>query len=255
MIEWSDKAIVLSTKKHGETSSIVSVFSEEQGIYKGLVRGIHSKKNRGIYDIGNIVTTTWKARLSEQLGFFQSELKIPTSVHLLKNKVKLTALVTLCRLLEVTLPERDAHPEAYQRSEYFLHQLLSNSSIWIIHYILLEIEMLSYLGFRLELHQCGDTQNTDELIYVSPKTGRAICKTSGAPYKDKLLPLPPNLSQLIQLQLSEITDNFIFTTDDIRKSLALTGFFLNKCLTSHYRTHVPNIRNQLVGYLCKDVIA
>lgn len=255
MVQWTDKAIVLATQGFGESSAIITVFTQHYGVRKGLVKGIKHKRQRGLYAIGNVMDITWKARLADQLGFFSGELVFTPSIGVLGNKLKLTSLITLCSLLHRTLPEHDAHTDTYNRTEYFIHALTNSSQFsWLPLYILIEMDILSYLGFRLELHLCGATGSTDNLIYVSPKTGRAICEDAGTPYHDKLLSLPALLCELIQYDYYHLPHFSHFSVDELRKSLALTGFFLNKCLTTHYGVKVPSMRSYLMSTLEQQAV-
>lgn len=234
----SDEAIVLSTLKYSENSAIVSLFTRQHGRFKGMVKGITSKKQRGIYQQGNIIDTIWSARLPEHLGYFNSELNQSVASHFLSDMTALTGLSCLCTLLDTCLAEREPYEHLYEATLHVIEQMIYQEH-WEKAYILFELELLSDLGFRLELDHCGATQSTEELIYVSPKTGRAICKSAGAPYHEKLLALPAFINQ----------PAFTPTPQDIMQGITLTGYFIQKYFFEAHDVSMPNVRHRLCGLL------
>jgi len=235
-MEWTDQAIVLSTRKYSENGAIICLLSKHHGRYKGLARRITSVSQRGIYQIGNVLESTWKARLSEQLGYYQSELLHPAAAYCLHDPMRLTGLSALCALLDTTLAERDAHPHLFDHALAVIQQI-TGELIWLPAYIRFEIDLLSKLGFRLELHCCTATGQTQNLIYVSPKSGRAVCQEAGLPYQHLLLPLPSFL-----IQETVTTD---ITQQDIKNGLALSAYFLNKYIIKPYTISMPVARVRL----------
>lgn len=235
-MEWTDQAIVLSSRKYSEDSGIVCLLSKHHGRYKGLVRRITSNTQRGIYQIGNILEATWNARLSEQLGYYKSELLQPVAAYCLQDPLQLTGLSALCALLDISLAERDPHPDVFDQAITLTHQIIQEP-IWLPAYIHFEIHLLSEVGFRLDLSQCAATGQTHDLIYVSPKSGRAVSKEPGLPYQHKLLPLPSFLIQ--EVPLTGIT------RQDIQNGLALSGYFLNKYIMNTHAILMPSARIRL----------
>jgi DNA repair protein RecO (recombination protein O) len=80
-----------------------------------------------------------------------------------------------------------------------------------------EFQLLAELGFGLDLATCAVTGRDKDLAYVSPKSGRAVSREAGEPWKHKLLVLPAFLYETVADDPSpqEVADGF-----------ALTGFFL-----------------------------
>ncbi|MCE3232817.1 MAG: repair protein RecO [Rickettsiaceae bacterium] len=231
-MQWTDTAIILTTSKHGESSGVVSLISAQHGFFKGLVRGISSKKQCGIYQSGNLVEATWKGRLAEHLGNFTAELITPNAALLLSCPTRLAALSSVCSLLESTLAEREPAPEIFA----YLHNLitaLKNDDNWQVQYVLLEIELLSHLGFGLDISSCAATGATDNLTYVSPKSGRAICEDAGRPYHDKMLKMP------LFLQNSQ---NQHFNTQELKNGLELCAYFLEKYIFKPNNSRLPVAR-------------
>jgi DNA repair protein RecO (recombination protein O) len=214
-MDWIDQGIVLTTRKHGETSLIVSLLTENHGRHAGLVRGGAGRRNRGVYQPGNLVSAQWRARLPEHLGTYTAELLDAKTAALLNCPLELAALQSAVSLVEATLPERELHPNIFNGLLVVLDSL-SNESIWPIVYIKWELGLLKELGFGLDLSQCAATGVTDNLIYVSPKTGRAISRQAGEKYRHVALHLPKFL----------IDENTQCGIENLHDGMKLSGFFL-----------------------------
>lgn len=187
-MQWTDQGVVLGVRRHGEANAIVELMTEQHGRYLGLVRGGAGARQRPVLQPGNSVAATWRARLDEHLGSYQIEgttlrtgrfLSLPHAVH------GVTHLGALCRLL----PERDPHPLVHgdleQMLETFDAPLVAAALV-----VRFEHDLLGELGFGLDLGECAATGATEDLVYVSPRTGRAVSREAGAPWRDKLLALP-----------------------------------------------------------------
>ena len=120
---WTDEGVLLAVRRHGESGAIVSVFTARHGRHAGLVRGGFGRRARPVYQQGNILHVTWRARLAEQLGALTGELKVPLAARLMADPARLAGLAAACALLETTLPERDPHPDLYATLCAFLEQL------------------------------------------------------------------------------------------------------------------------------------
>jgi DNA repair protein RecO (recombination protein O) len=237
-MQWTDHSILLSTRKYGENSALIRVLSLQNGVYSGVIRGIHSKTNRGILQPGNIVGATWQARLSEQLGMFKCELIEANTAHIMHDGERLNALSSACALIESALPERHPYPRLYSVFQSFLHTL-RDTEVWLEHYVRLELEVLSESGFGLDLRTCAATGTTDKLIYVSPKSGRAVSQLAGEPYHDKMLPLPPFLLGVYKKNRVE--------SSEILDGLHLTGYFLDQWLFAPHNKKIPATRARLIA--------
>jgi DNA repair protein RecO (recombination protein O) len=82
-----------------------------------------------------------------------------------------------------------------------------------------ELAMLGELGFGLDLENCAATGEATDLVYVSPKSGGAVSRTAGEPWRDRLLRLPPFLRQ------SEEGAGG-WSDHDLQDGFQLTGMFL-----------------------------
>lgn len=228
MISITANAIVLSVRKHAESSALVEILTEEHGVYKGVVRGAFSSKNRGIYQPGNFVAATWSARIPEHIGNITAELLIPYAAVIMQHARALSLLSSACALLALSLPERHPYPKLYQGLQKILLHLTEGEGDALSSYIDFELLLLAETGFGLDLHCCAATGTTENLLYVSPKSGRAVSAQAGEPYKDKLLKLPP--------------------------SLHLTGYFLEYHLFESLHRRVPAARQRLNAAIANPMV-
>ena len=257
-MHWTDPSIILSTRKYGENSAIIRVLSRSHGVYGGVMRGVHSKANRGIIQPGNIVDATWNARLSEQLGSLKCELQKANAAHIMQDSGKLAALTSACALIESALPERHPYPRLYLLFQDFL-DLLLHEAPWEEAYVKLEMELLADTGFGLDLTSCAATEVTEDLIYVSPKSGRAVCREAGEPYKDKLLPLPGFLLKALPLEGGGLGGgDLTLRSRDLRKNQTeaektLWHYLNHKQLEGYrFRRQHPMGNRYIVDFICLE---
>jgi DNA repair protein RecO (recombination protein O) len=215
-MQWSDEGIVLGVKRHGEASGILELMTREHGRHLGLVRGAAGARMRPVLQPGNRVSATWRARLDDHLGNYAVEGLDLTAASLLDASHALYGLMhlaALCRLL----PERDPHPQVHAALGFVLGDLLDarRSGPRVACF---ELQMLSELGFGLDFERCAATGSTLDLVYVSPRTGRAVSREAGLPWHDKLLRLPAFLGEAESVEEPSAAD--------LADGFALTGFFL-----------------------------
>lgn len=187
-MEWVDEAVVLGTLKHGETSVILEALTREHGRHLGLVHGGRSRRMRPCLQRGNGVTAVWRSRLEEQLGTFAVEPRVSRAAQLMESRLALHVVNHLCALARL-LPERDPHPDLYDRLAVILDRAgdRTGTPALVVHF---ELALLTDLGFGLDLDRCVATGTRDDLVYVSPKSGRAVSRMAGEPFRDRMLPLP-----------------------------------------------------------------
>ena len=215
-MEWSDDGIVLGVRRHGESSAIVELLTRAHGRHLGLVRGGAGSRMRPLLQPGNGVYAVWRARLDEHLGTYTVESKQMRAANLLASPhavYGVTHLASLARLL----PERDPHEDIYEMLEHALDDF-EDASGAAVHLVRFELAMLAELGFGLDLENCAATGETDDLLYVSPKSGGAVSRTAGEPWRDRLLRLPPYLRHR-EAQRG-------WSDQDLQDGFALTGLFL-----------------------------
>jgi len=187
-MEWTDEAIVLSARPHGEAAVVATLLTRSHGRHAGLVPGGRSPRRRGNLQPGNRVGARWRARLPEHLGTLTVEPIQTAAAGMLDDPLRLAGLVSACAVAEVALPEREPHESVFHGLAALLDAF--NSPAWAAAYVRWELGLLQELGFGLDLASCAATGSNDALAYVSPRTGRAVSLSAGEPYRDKLLPLP-----------------------------------------------------------------
>jgi DNA repair protein RecO (recombination protein O) len=191
-MEWRDQGALISVRKHGETSAIIEVFTPQHGRHVGVVRGGTSRKITPILQPGAQVDVTWRARLSEHIGTFSVEPVKSRAAFVMGDRLALAGLNATCALLSFCLPERETHPRLYEQTITLL-DLLGNSDAWPLAYLRWELALLNGMGFGLDLETCAVTGSKDDLIYVSPASGRAVSVEGAGEWAEKLLPLSPSL--------------------------------------------------------------
>ena len=237
MLEWTDKVIFLSSKPYGETGIIASVLSENNGRYKGFVFGGNSKKKRATFQKGNLCTAHWKSRTSEQLGSLKIELIKSTAPNIMNQPIQLSAMSSVCDVIDLILPEREPNQKLFNATIKLFELLKLSDSFnysWVKGYINWEIGVLSELGFSLKLNECAVNNNSKNLAFVSPKTGRAVSYDIGLPYKNKLLILPKFLGGNYHKENVH---------EDVLNGLIITKFFIN--MNFFKNSNLPSSRIRL----------
>ncbi len=212
-MNFRDQGIIISKKPLKERSYIVTIFTETHGIYSGVLNQ-YTKKTGDSLAEGNLVDFFWNARLHEHIGSVKAELIKSYNSHLLMNKTKLYAFNSITSILKLAFCERAPHNNLFPSLLAFMESLKQEFSFF--EYIRLELEILAEAGYKLQLDRCAATGLTEDLHYVSPKSGCAVSKTAGAPYSDKLLILPKFLAGCAMEQAA------------IADALKLTSYFLNR---------------------------
>jgi DNA repair protein RecO (recombination protein O) len=241
-MEWREEGIVIASRKYGETSAIAEILTKDRGRCLGLVRGGRSRRQRPVLQPGNIVEATWRARLEEHLGTFGIEPMGLRAGSYLDDAFKLAGLMTLTFLAQL-LPEREPHPRIYQATRLFL-DALDDDSVWPALLVRWELGLLDELGFGLDLIRCTVTGTTDDLAYVSPKTGRAVSRTAGAAYKERLFLIPDFLKG------SQMGDA---TPEAIIGGLRLTGHFLDRHIFEPRSVRMPDCREWIMSHLKRSI--
>lgn len=240
-MEWSDRAIVLSVRKLGEYSAIIRLLTAGQGLYAGVDRTALSKTKRGLYQIGNKVTAEWKVRLPEQLGIIRCELAKPVAALLLDSRIKLAVMTSAAALTEKILPEREPEPLISYSLERLVDALCSNGD-YLAEYVYLEYNLLAVSGFGIDLECCAATGATENLFYVSPRSGRAVSEMAGKPYHERMFILPPFLHQMAGSE-SKISRT------EIMQGLRLCGYFLSERVFVQKDMFIPEVRQRMVDII------
>jgi DNA repair protein RecO (recombination protein O) len=200
---------------------------------------------RGILQPGNTVRATWRARLDEHLGLYLVEAANLRAAGFLDKAHALhgvTHLAALCRLLA----EREPHAAIYDALQAILDRLEDLQAVapMIARF---ELDFLAELGFGLDLAACAATGVTDDLIFVSPRSGRAVSRAAGDPYRDKLMRLPVFLRQVFLRQ-----DGAPPSPEDLADAFVLTGFFLDRHAFAPRGVSLPEARAHFVSVLARE---
>jgi DNA repair protein RecO (recombination protein O) len=235
-MDWRDEGILLAVRPHGETSAIIEVLTRDHGRHAGLVQGARSARLASVLQPGTQLALDWRARLAEHLGNFRVEPVRSRAGAIMADRAALAGLNAVGALLVAFVPEREPNPEIYDSTLALADALAEQAWDWPADYARWEVGLLAALGFGLDLSRCGATGVTEELIYVSPRTGRAVSKAAGGAWADKLLPLPGFL-----------TGPCPPTIGAVREALRMTGWFLEHWVCPAFeRQALPDARARLV---------
>lgn len=230
-MQWDDDAFVLSAKPFGEDGLLIQLLTRSNGRHAGLLRGGQSRKTRAVAEPGSEVRAAWRARLADQLGSFSLDPIASHASHLLDDPGRLAALSSALALLERALPEREAHPACFEGLKALVQQLALDH--WAEAYVIFELALLKELGFGLDLTPDGDNE---PLVFVSPRTGKAVPRRIGGAFAERLLPLPGFIVGLSEGGLEEVGQGLI-----------LTGHFLARHIFHPQDRPLPPARERLAA--------
>jgi DNA repair protein RecO (recombination protein O) len=240
-MQWSDEGFVLGIRRHGESSAILELMTRAHGRHLGLVRGGTGSRMRPVLQPGNAVRAHWRARLDDHLGTYTIEAMALRAGSLFADSHAVFAvshLATLARLL----PERDPHEIVFDSLEAIVPHL-GDPAICAALIVRFEILMLSELGFGLDLDACAATGSDTDLVYVSPKSGRAVSREAGAPWRDRMLSLPAFVTG----------DAEPAGAKDIADGFALTAFFLARHVLEPRGLALPDARAHFIAAVCRSL--
>jgi DNA repair protein RecO (recombination protein O) len=241
MIGWREEGTLLGVRRHGETSAIIEVFTEGHGRHVGVVRGGASRKLAPVLQPGAQLDVAWSARLDEHIGTFTVEPLKSRAAVVMSDRLALAGLNAVTALLSFSLPEREPHDLLYRRS-LALFDLLGTNEAWPVIYLRWELLLLEEMGFGLDLGRCAVTGARDDLVYVSPKSGRAVSAQGAGDWADRLLPLPPILM-----------GQGVGPTAEVLDGLRTTGHFLAHWLAPALGDNpLPEARQRLVDALARS---
>ena len=232
-MDWDAPAIVLDARPFGEGDAIATVMTEEHGLHRGLARGGGSRAQAGLWQPGNLVQVRWVARLADQLGSFSAEMIHPGAALVIDDALALAMLSAACAVAEGALPEREAHPRVFHGLVHLVARLPRGTAM-LSDLVLWETILLADLGYGLDLASCAVTGQTTGLVFVSPRTGRAVTDAAAGIWKSRLLRLPGFLA-----------GGAAADANDWRDGLALTGHFLARNAFGAQHRPMPRARQML----------
>jgi DNA repair protein RecO (recombination protein O) len=241
-MEWTDEGIVLGVRRHGEAHTLAELMTAKHGRHLGLVRGGISSKLRPILQPGNGVRAVWRARLDQHLGAFTIEGTQFRAERLMLSATASYGIQTLAALVRL-LPERDPHQDIHDALVEIADRLdePDTAAALIVRF---ELMLLAELGFGLDLSECAGSGTSEELVYVSPKSGRAVSREAGEPWKDQLLALPAFLVRDCDHNAADVVAGF-----------TLTGFFLARHVFEPRGLAPPEARAALIATVTRGAIA
>ncbi len=240
-MEWTDEALVLGAAKHGESAVIVELLTRSHGRHKGLVRGGSGSRMRGVMQPGNRVAVEWRGRLAEHLGTATLELIDANAASVMSDPPRLLALAALCAVASTALPEREPHPEVFEGALPVIDLLrgtaadLPQMAAALVYW---ELGVLGALGYGLDLSSCAVTGQTEGLVYVSPRTGRAVSRDAAGDYADRLLRLPGFIADRTAPDAAGLLTGF-----------DLTAYFLERDVYVPSRMRLPPARARFLDLL------
>ena len=182
--------LLINLRPFNERDCVARIFTREYGVLVGMMRGaVVAKKNRPL--LGQVGAAVWNARLDTQLGVFHWDAEKNLSAPLMLDSARLMCMNVAFDILGVLLPERESYQTLYDDTCLMCQKLVCGN---MGAYLEWEIGLLRELGYALDLSHCSGCGGVENLCYLSPRTGRAVCGDCGAPYVNKLYPLPVNLS-------------------------------------------------------------
>ncbi|NGM21903.1 DNA repair protein RecO [Roseomonas stagni] len=234
-MEWDAPAVVLDVRPHGEGGAIVSVMTEAHGRHAGLAKGGTSRGQAALWQAGNLVEARWVGRLADQLGAMSAEMVHPAAALAMEDPLALAALRAACAVAEGALPEREAHPRIFHGLVAFVATLARDTALALPDLVRWEADLLAELGYGLDLARCAVTGGTEDLAFVSPRSGRAVSEPAAGEWRDRLLPLPRFL-------LGQGPS----TAADWAAGLRLTGHFLARDVFGVQHKGLPAAREMLL---------
>lgn len=185
------EGILINIRPLSERDAVAHIFTKNNGVLVGLLRGaVVAKKNKPL--VGQCGKVSWNARLDSQLGVFHWESDKNLVALLMFNNDLLKIMNSVFSLIYTLIPERESYEHLYNETVLLLKDIVNSQNPFDL-YLNWEIELLRDLGYALDLSKCSGCERTDNLCYLSPRTGRAVCADCGEPYKDRLYKLPLSL--------------------------------------------------------------
>lgn len=235
-MEWQGPAVVLEVRPQGDADALVVLLTGDQGRHATIARGGGSRAQASLWQPGNLIEARWVGRLPEQLGAVTGEMLYAAAALAMEDALALDLLAAACAVAAGVLPERTPHPATFAGLAGLIARLGPDSAAEHARW---EATLLAELGFGLDLGTCAVTGATTDLVWVSPRTGRAVSGAGGAAYADRLLPLPAFLRDGVG-SASDL---------DALAGLRITGHFLRRDAFGATHRGLPAARDRLIERL------
>ena len=234
-MEWQAPAVVLDARPYGEGAAVVTLLTEEHGRHAGLAKGGASRAQSAMWQPGNLVEVRWVARLADQLGAVSGELVHAAAALAMEDPLSLGVLRAATSVAEGALPERETHPRVFRGLVALIATLARGAEAAVPDLVRWEAELLADLGYGLDLARCAVTGAAEDLVFVSPRSGRAVCEAAAGQWRERLLPLP----RFMLGQGPSVPAEWL-------AGLALTGHFLARDVFGTHHKPLPAARQLLV---------
>lgn len=230
------EAIVCALRAHAEHGAVVRLMTPGDGLQAAYVRGARGRRMRPVLVPGNLVAARLRSRTEEQLAHADVELT-HSRAPLLSEPLPAAAIEWMTALTAAALPEGQPYPRLYDALDALLALVEAAPSAlgWASSLVRYEMLLLAELGFGLDLERCAVSGSNDELVAVSPRSGRAVSAAEAEPYAGKLLPLPPFIRQ-----------GGPATWTEVAQGLELTGHFLQRDILTGRSAALSDARSRLV---------
>jgi len=148
---WEDECYLLSKRKFRENANIINIFTQKKGKVDGIVYGGNSRKIKNYLQISNKLFVSHKTKSENKIGYLKTELIKPVSPLYFNDKERTSALISICSLLNILLPESQPNKNIYNSFEKLISSL--NLENWIYLYIFFELNLIKELGYDTNLSQ------------------------------------------------------------------------------------------------------
>tara|TARA_B100001063_G_C16724078_1_gene535266 strand:+ start:780 stop:1457 length:678 start_codon:yes stop_codon:yes gene_type:complete len=212
-MNWEDQCYLLSKKKFRENANIINIFTENKGRINGIVYGGNSRKIRNYLQISNKLFVAHSSKNENRLGYFKTELIKPISPLYFDDKERTSALISICSLLNVLLPEGQPNKKIYISYENLVNSL--NLEHWIILYIFFELNLIKDLGYDTNLSRFNNN-------FDNPQSQKI--KIDGYTYEVPIFLILQKIPKAISKDL--IRKSLYFT-----RNIILNKFFIPNNLT------------------------
>jgi len=159
---WEDECYLLSKRKFRENANVINIFTQKKGKIDGIVYGGTSRKLRNYLQISNKLFVSHTSKSENRIGYFKTELIKPISPLYFNDKERTSALISICSLLNILLPESQPNKNIYNSFENLINSI--NLENWIFLYIFFEINLIKELGYDTNLAEYANVIKDKNLL-------------------------------------------------------------------------------------------
>ncbi len=157
---WEDECYLLSKRKFRENANIINIFTQKKGKIDGIVYGGTSRKIKNYLQISNKLFVSHTSKSENRIGYFKTELIKPISPMYFNDKQRTSALISICSLLNILLPDSQPNKKIYKSFEKLINSISLEN--WIFLYIFFEINLIKELGYDTNLNEHIKEINSDK---------------------------------------------------------------------------------------------